>query len=156
TIPDSSTVLLGQLGLSSADYFLISPTGESITETSSYANNVYGYATGIEAASGPTAEDYIIIVTGGGAHLYTGTLEYIVDLSINYPSHGYAQGVAFSPDGSRLFFLDSQNEEVVVVDVDYLLVIGSLSVPGANFKTLKWGEEIVVAADGEGFYYNTT
>ncbi|MGD9664093.1 MAG: calcium-binding protein, partial [Novosphingobium sp.] len=122
----------------------------------SYANNVYGYATGIEAASGPTAEDYIIIVTGGGAHLYTGTLEYIVDLSINYPSLGYAQGVAFSPDGSRLFFLDSQNEEVVVVDVDYLLVIGSLSVPGANFKTLKWGEEIVVAADGKGFYYNTT
>ncbi|QPC97736.1 calcium-binding protein [Qipengyuania soli] len=155
TIPDSNVVLLGQLGLSSAEYFLIAPNGSSTASNGIYENNVYGYAEGIEAASGVTADDRIIIVTGGGAHLYTGTMQYVGDLSSIYPSLGYAQGVAFSPDGQRIFFLDGQNQAVVVVDAYNYALVGSVSVSGVNFATLHWGAEIVVSADGEGFYYNT-
>ncbi|MEZ5682107.1 MAG: hypothetical protein R3E14_12530 [Erythrobacter sp.] len=156
TIPGSDTVLLGQLGLSSAEYFLISPGGTVIDSNGVYQNNVYGYAGGIEAASGTTSADRIVIVTGGGAHVYTGTMDYIVDLTNYYPSLGSSQGVAFSPDGQRIFFLDAQSQAVVVIDAYNYTVAGTLPVSGVNFNTLQWGEEIVVAADGEGIYYNTS
>ncbi len=155
TIPNSDIVLLGQLGLSSAEYFLISPTGTSLTSNGIYDNNVYGYAQGIEAASGITTADHIVIVTGGSAHLYDGTMQYIVDLSEFYPSLGSSSGVAFSPDGSRIFFLDRQNGAVVVIDANTQGLVGSVQIANADYAILQLGAEIVVAADGEGFYYNT-
>ena len=156
TIRNSTTVLLGQLGLSSAEYFLIAPDGTALTSNGIYNNNVYGYAGGIEAASGTTASDRIIIVTGGGAHLYDGTMSYIVNLASLYPNLGNAAGVTFSADGQRLFFLDSTNQAVVVVDAYNYSLVATVQLPGVIFETLKWSEEIIVAPDGNGIYYNTS
>lgn len=156
TIPNSTTVLLGQLGLSSAEYFLIAPDGTALASNGTYNNNVYGYAGGIEAASGTTASDRIVIVTGGGAHLYEGTMSYIGNLASLYPNLGNAAGVKFSADGQRLFFLDSTNKTVVVVDAYNYSLVATVSLPGVTFETLKWGDEIIVAPDGEGIYYNTS
>lgn len=152
---DSDTVLLGQLGLSSAQYFLIRPDGSVIISNGVYENNVEGYAAGIEAISGVTAEDRIIIVTGGGAHLYDGEMEYLVDLSTYYPNLGGAAGVAFSQDGERIFFLDKFNEKIVVINAYNYTLVGELTLPGVDFQTLQLGEEIVVAPNGEGVFYNT-
>ena len=156
TIPDSTTVLLGQLGLSSGQYFLIAPDGTALANNGIYENNVYGYAGGIEAASGTTASDRIVIVTGGGAHLYDGTMAYIGNLASLYPNLGNAAGVTFSPEGQRLFFLDSITQAVVVVDAYNYSMVATVALPGVNFETLKWGEDIIVAPDGNGIYYNTS
>jgi Ca2+-binding RTX toxin-like protein len=156
TVPDSDTVLLGQLGLSSAEYFLIGPDGTALGSNGVYSNDVYGYAGGIEAASGTTASDRIIIVTGGGAHLYDGTMAYIGNLASLYPNLGNAAGVTFSADGQRLFFLDSTNKAVVVVDAYNYSVVATVPLTGVIFETLKWGDEIIVAPDGNGIYYNTS
>ena len=155
TIPGTTTVLLGQLGLSSAQYFLIAPDGTAFANNGIYANDVYGYAGGIEAASGTTASDRIVIVTGGDAHLYSGTMQYIGNLTDLYPSLGTAAGVTFSADGQRMFFLDTTNQAVVVIDAYNYALVATVSLPGANFATLQWSEEIVVAPDGSGVYYNT-
>lgn len=156
TIPDSTTVLLGQLGLSSAEYFLIAPTGSQIRSNGPYQNNVQGYAEGIEAASGTTADDRIVIVTGGSAHLYSGTMQYLVDLTDYYPDLGSARGVAFTPDGSRIFFLDQDSQAVVVVDAYTYEVVATVNTPGIVFKTLQLGDEITIVGNGEAFYYNTS
>ena len=156
TIPDSTTVLLGQLGLSSAQYYLIAPDGNAIVSNGIYENDVYGYAGGIEAASGTTTSDRIIIVTGGSAHLYDGTMSYIGNLASLYPNLGSAAGVTFSADGQRLFFLDAQNQAVVVVDAYNYSLVATVELPGVIFETLQWSEEIVVTSDGEGIYYNTS
>ncbi|WP_281346917.1 FG-GAP-like repeat-containing protein [Sphingomonas sinipercae] len=155
TIPGSDTVLLGQLGLSSAEYFLIGPDGTSIRSNGVYANNVYGYAGGIEAASGTTVNDRIIIVTGGGAHLYDGTMTYIGNLASLYPNLGSAAGVTFSEEGQRLFFLDATNKALVVIDAYNLSLVATVPLTGVDFQSLQWGEEIVVAPDGKGVYFNT-
>lgn len=154
--PDSDVVLLGQLGLSSAEYFLIRQDGTEIVDNGVYENNVEGYAAGIEAISGVTANDRIVIVTGGGAHLYDGQMNYLVDLSNYYPALGGASGVAFSQDGERIFFLDRINEKIVVVDAYNYTLVGELTLPGVDFQTLQLGEELVVTPDGEGVFYNTT
>ncbi|HEX8214373.1 MAG TPA: hypothetical protein VF582_02760 [Allosphingosinicella sp.] len=155
TIPGSNRVLLGQLGLSSAEYYLIAPNGEAVADNGMYENDVSGYAGGIEAASGTTADDRIVIVTGGGVHLYTGTMEYITNLGALHPGLGSAAGVTFSADGRRMFFLDSWNEQIVVIDTFNYSVVATVQLPGAGFRALQWGEEIVVAPDGDGVYYNT-
>ncbi|MES2904980.1 MAG: FG-GAP-like repeat-containing protein, partial [Pseudomonadota bacterium] len=155
TIPDSTTVLLGQLGLSSAQYFLIGSDGTALRDNGIYNNNVYGYAGGVEAASGTTASDRIVIVTGGGAHLYDGAMAYIVNLASLYPNLGSAAGVTFSADGQRMFFLDPANQAVVVIDAYNYSLVATVQLPGAIFRTLKWSEEIVVAPDGNGVFYNT-
>ncbi|WP_284126127.1 hypothetical protein [Parerythrobacter aestuarii] len=156
TIPRSDTVLLGQLGLSSAEYFLISPDGTSITSNGIYDNGVYGYAEGIEAASGVTEDDRIVIVTGGDVHVYDGTMQYIDTLTNYYPTLGNSRGVAFSPDGQRMFFMDTQNQTIVVIDAYNFSLVGTAELPGVNFETLQLGEELIIADDGEGIYYNTS
>ena len=94
-------------------------------------------------------------MSGGGAHLYDGAMGYIVNLASLYPNIGSAAGVTFSADGQRLFFLDSTNQAVVVIDAYNYSLVATVQLPGAIFRTLKWSEEIVVAPDGNGIFYNT-
>jgi Ca2+-binding RTX toxin-like protein len=155
TVPGSTTVLLGQLGLSSAEYFLIAPNGTSLRSNGVYQNDVFGYAEGVEAASGNTADDRIVIVTGGGVHIYDGEMGYIGNLAGLYPNLSYSPGVAFSPDGSRMFFMDPIANEIVVIDVDNYSLVGTASISGLGFDILQHGAEMVVTPDGSGVYFNT-
>ncbi|AOL94079.1 calcium-binding protein [Porphyrobacter sp. LM 6] len=156
TMPGSTTVLLGQLGLSSAEYYLISPSGTSMGNNGTYQNNVYGYAAGIEAASGNTANDRIVIVTGGGVHVYTGTMGYLTDLTSLYPTLGNAAGVAFSPDGDLLYFMDRASNSIVVLDAYTYNLVATVPSPAGSFLTLQRGAELVVSADGSRVWFNTS
>ncbi|BDI61690.1 hypothetical protein [Qipengyuania nanhaisediminis] len=156
TIPGSELALLGQLGLSSAEYFLIGEDGGEVASNGVYTNNVYGYAEGIEAASGATVDDRIVIVTGGGAHVYDGAMNYITNLADTYPTLGNAMGVGFSQDGQRMIFLDQQTQQVVVIDAFNFSVVATADVSGSTFEVLGTGAEVTMAPDGAGVYFNTT
>lgn len=153
----SGNVLVGQLGLSSAEYFLVDSDGNRVLSNGgSYSNGVNGYAGGIEAFVGSGASGRVAVVTGGGLHLYNGAFGYIGDLAEIYPELGNSSGVVFSRDGKVLYALDPYNDEIVAVALDDFTVIQRIALGDVDFHTLQWGDELVLSPDGLTFYVATT
>jgi len=152
--PDDSNVLYGQLNLSSADAYVFSPTGTVLSQTSTYANDVYGYAQGIEAYSGPGGR--IAISTGGSVQLWNSSLGYIANLTTAYPQLSSVTGLTFNADGSILFALSSTKDQIYGIRMSDRALVETISLPHYTFSVSAWGDELVLSPDGKTFYLRTT
>lgn len=152
----SGNALVGQLGLSSADYFTVGASGSPTGTNGTYANGVQGYASGIEAFVGSGAGGRIAIVTGGGLHLYNGNFGYIADLAEIYPNLGFSAGIVFSNDGKTLYAIDRVANEIVAIAMDDFFPVQRIAITGYNFATLQWGTELTLSPDGSFFLVATS
>ncbi|WP_232280937.1 calcium-binding protein [Novosphingobium nitrogenifigens] len=152
-----TNILVGQLGLSSADYFLINSSGTTIANTTDYQNGVMGYANEIEAFVGSGSTGRIAIVTGGGLHLYDGAFHYIANLATSYPDLGYSAGITFNADGSILYAIDTKTNEIDGIALENGIIVQHIAIGGSyTFSTLKWGSELTLLNDGHTFLLSTT
>jgi Ca2+-binding RTX toxin-like protein len=150
--PTPGNVLVGQLGLSSAEYFLINSSGTQIDNNSGpYANNVNGYAGGIEAFAGTGPTGKIAIVTGGSLHLYDGDFNYLGNLSAFFPNLANSPGLTFSPDGSVLYAIDPIEDKIVGIAMDDFYQAESIAIGNYDYSVLGMGAELILAPNGLSF-----
>jgi Ca2+-binding RTX toxin-like protein len=149
-------ILLGQLNLSSAEYFLIDDGGSIADGNGLYENDVYGYAAGIEAFTGSGNEGRIALVSGGGLHVYDGEFDYIADLAQTHAFLGSSPGITFSADGSTLYAIDATADRIVALSVADWSITGSFAIGNYDYSVLAYGEELALAPDGSQFYVSTT
>ena len=152
--PDHSNVLYGQLNLSSADAYVLSPTGTTVFTTSTYANGVYGYAGGIEAYSG--AGGRIAISTGGAVHLWNSSLGYIANLTTSFSQLNSVAGLTFSADGSTLFALSSARDQIFGIRMSDRSLTEIITLADYSYPISAWGNELALSPDGKTFYISTT
>jgi Ca2+-binding RTX toxin-like protein len=152
----SGNILLGQLGLSSAEYSMIRADGSSAGSNGIYANGVNGYAGGVEAFAGTGATGRVVIVTGGGMHLYNGNFGYIGNLASIYPNLANSPGVTFSNDGRILYAIDPVTDTVVAIAMDDYFIIQRVPVGNYDFPVLQWGAELYLSPNGNSFLLATT
>jgi Ca2+-binding RTX toxin-like protein len=140
--------LVGQLGLSSAEYFTIGASGNRSGTNGLYSNGVQGYAQGIEAFAGTGSTGRIAIVTGGGLYLYNGSFGYLANLATIYPNLGTSPGVAFSADGQTLYAIDRVAGQIIAIAMDDYFAVQRIPLTGYNFSVLQWGNELTLSPDG--------
>jgi Ca2+-binding RTX toxin-like protein len=146
------SALVGQLGLSSAEYFLVDSSGTRVdTNGGSYANGVNGYAGGVEAFVGSGATGRIAIVTGGGLHLYDGDFNYLGDLSDFFPNLAYSPGLTFSADGSVLYAIDPIADKIIGIAMDDYFQAETISIGNYDYSVLGMGTELYLAPNGLSF-----
>jgi hypothetical protein len=149
-------ILLGQLNLSSAEYYLIDDSGNAADGNGTYENGVYGYAAGIEAFTGSGNEGRIALVSGGGLHVYDGEFDYIADLAQTHAFLGSSPGITFSAVGSTLYAIDATADRIVALSVADWSITGSFAIGNYDYSVLAYGEELALAPDGSQFYVSTT
>ncbi len=150
------TVLLGQLGLSSAEYFNIGVSGVSLGSNGIYSNGVNGYAQGIEAFVGTGASGRIAIVTGGGLHVYNGNFTYLANVASFFPNLGYSPGITFSADGSVLYAIDPITDQIVGISTEDFYVAERIPIGNFDYRVLQLGAELQLAPDGLSFLVSST
>lgn len=155
-IPGTATVLLGQLGLSSADYYILGKTGKQIRGTETYGHGVQGYAPGIEAASGPGADGRVAVVTGGGLHIYNGNLRYIDNLAKKFPTLGTSPGVTFDAGGKVLYAVDAENQQIIGISMSTFVETQRISFGNYTPAVMSGGQELILLPDGKRFLMATT
>jgi Ca2+-binding RTX toxin-like protein len=149
-------VLLGQLGLSSAEYSAIRPDGTSAGSNGIYQNGVQGYAGGVEAFFGSGTSGRVAIVTGGGLYLYNGSFGFIGDLAELYPNLGNSPAITFSHDGRVLYAVDAVTDEVLAIAMDDYFVIQRITLGAYDYPVQQWGSELNLTPDGLSFFIATT
>ncbi|WP_095011792.1 calcium-binding protein [Tsuneonella mangrovi] len=149
-------ILLGQLGLSSAEYYLIDSAGQQDGNNGIYENGVYGYAAGVEAFYGTSASGFIAIVTGGGFHLYDGNFNYIANLADTYAFLANSPGLTFSNDGTKLYAIDPDSDRIVTINTGDLSLTNTFAIGNYDYNVLQWGEELTLSPDQTVFFVNTT
>jgi Ca2+-binding RTX toxin-like protein len=155
-IPGSNTVLVGQLGLSSADYFVLDATGGSLYATGTYEHGVQGYAEGIEAVSGAGASGRIAIVTGGGLYLYDGNLGYLDNLAKYFPNLGYSPAITFDAAGKVLYAVDAANHQIIGISMSTFVETQRIDFGDYTPAVLSSGEELKLLPDGVTFLLATS
>lgn len=150
---DDSHVLVSPLNTSDAPLFIYT-TGTGITAShQNYADNIQGYNAGVQAIS-PNGS---LSIEGVSLAVYDSNLHLITKLSDRFPFG--AAGLAFSPDGSKLYVLDPMSNEVFVLSTSNWDVLGGYSVgasvtgqPGYTFNgtapATHYGNALLVSADG--------
>lgn len=151
-----NTVLVGQLGLSSADYFLLSDTGTVTASVGDYANGIMGYAQGIEAIGGSGASGRIAFASGGGLYLFNLHFGYITNLAEADPALGSATGLAFSADASILYVVNPTAGEIDAIALEDNMIIQRISLGGYTPKVMAESAELTVLPDGHTFLVSTT
>jgi Ca2+-binding RTX toxin-like protein len=152
----SGNVLLGQLGLSSAEYSVIRPDGTSAGSNGIYQNGVQGYAGGVEAFFGSGTSGRVAIVTGGGLYLYNGSFGFIGNLAELYPNLGSSPAITFSNDGRLLYAVDPVRDEILAIAMDDYFVIQRIPVGAYDYPVQQWGSELNLTPDGLSFFIATT
>jgi Ca2+-binding RTX toxin-like protein len=148
--------LVGQLGLSSAEYFLMNSSGTAVDNNGgAYSNGVNGYAGGVEAFVGTGASGRIAIVTGGGLHLYDGNFNYLGDLAQFFPNLAYSPGLAFSPDGGVLYAIDPLTDKILGIAMDDYFLAETIAIGSYDYPVLSMGAELILAPDGLSFIVAT-
>lgn len=150
---DDSHVLVSPLGISDAPLFIYT-AGSGITAShQNYADNIQGYNAGVQAIS----PDGSLSVEGVSLAVYDSSLHLVTKLSDRFPFG--AAGLAFSPDGSKLYVLDPMSNEVFVLSTSNWDVIGGYAV-GASVTgqstsyfngtapATHYGNALLVSADG--------
>jgi Ca2+-binding RTX toxin-like protein len=110
-----------------------------------YADGIQGYNSGVQAINA----NGTMVAEGVSLAVYNGSLQLITKLSERYPEFAGAAGLAFSPDGSKLYLLDRNSKEVFVLDTSSWDVLGGYPV-GADVTTgaVRYGNALQVSADG--------
>jgi Ca2+-binding RTX toxin-like protein len=155
--PVAGNVLVGQLGLSSAEYFLINAAGSAVANNGgAYANGVFGYAGGIEAFAGTGSGGHIAFVSGG-LYLYDGNFAFIADLADFYPHLASSPGIAFSHDGKVLFAVDPFANEIDAIALDDYTIIQHIPLGdlGGSLNVLQASNELTLSPDELTFYVST-
>ena len=155
-IPGTTNVLVGQLGLSSADYYILGAAGKQLRATETYGHGVQGYAPGIEAVSGAGANGRIAIVTGGKLHLFDGNLKYIDNLTPKYPALGSASALAFDAGGKVLYAVDAASHQIIGISMATFVETQRISFGDYTPAVLAGSEELRLLPDGTGFLMATT
>jgi Ca2+-binding RTX toxin-like protein len=150
---DDSHVLVSPLNISDAPLFIYT-TGSGITASHQlYADNIQGYNAGVQAIS----PDGSLSVEGVSLAVYDSNLHLVAKLSDRFPFG--AAGLAFSPDGSKLYVLDPMSNEVFVLSTSSWDVLGGYpvgaSVTGQSYYTFNgtapathYGNALLVSSDG--------
>lgn len=154
--PDGSAVLAGELNLSAANLYTLSATGSQTASATGYANNVYGYASGIEAFSGTGTSGRIAIFSGGSLYLWDGNLKFLANLTVQNPALNGIIGLRFSADGSTLYALSSTTDQILGIRMSDYAVVTSLNVGDYSYSPLAWGDELVLSPDENSFFVHTT
>ena len=149
-------VLLGQLGLSSAEYFVIDPQGNSIDTNGTYTNGVQGYANGVEAFVGSGASGFISLVSGGGFYLYNGNFDFIGNLASFFPHLASSPGITFSADGTVLYAIDPIADAIVGISTQDFFLAETIPLGNYDYSVLQLGNELTLAPDGLSFLVATT
>jgi Ca2+-binding RTX toxin-like protein len=150
---DDSHILVSPLNISDAPLFMYT-AGSGITASHQlYADNIMGYNAGVQAIS----PDGSLSVEGVSLAVYDSSLHLITKLSDRFPFG--AAGLAFSPDGSKLYVLDPQSNEVFVLSTTNWDVLGGYPV-GASVTgqssyiyngtapATHYGNALLVSSDG--------
>jgi Ca2+-binding RTX toxin-like protein len=150
---DDSHILVSPLNISDAPLFIYT-AGSGITASHEwYADNISGFNAGVQAIS----PDGSLSVEGVSLAVYDSNLHLITKLSDRFPFG--AAGLAFSPDGSKLYVLDPQSNEVFVLSTSNWDVLGGYPV-GASVtgqSSYSWngtapathyGNALLVSSDG--------
>lgn len=153
--PDNNTVLFGQLNLSSAEVFTLTPTGSRLASNGIYENGVYGYAAGVEAYSGSGASGKAAIATGGYVHLYNGSLGYIANLTTALPELVGVTGLRFSGDAQSLYVLSASNDRIYEVRLSDRSIVKTIALGDYSYQVSAWGDELVLSPDEKTLFVRT-
>lgn len=120
--------------------------GSGITaQHGNYADGVQGYNRGAQAIS----PDGNQIVQGSGFNLYDGSLGYHGSLALLFTNNQSSAGLAFSPDGNRLYVLNADSNEVYAVDAhSHDVLAGYPVLAGLPDYPNAYGDSLAVSADG--------
>ncbi len=153
----SGNALVGQLGLSSAEYFLMNSSGVAVDNNGgSYSNGVYGYAAGVEAFSGTGTTGRVAIATGGGLHLYDGDFNYLTNLATLFPWLSATTGLAFNQDASVLYAIDPNYDRIIGISmVDYFQV-ANIPLGDHAYQISGMSDELVLTANELTFFVATS
>lgn len=157
--PDREDLIIGQLALSSAEYFRFDPqTQQIVADNGIYENGVYGYAAGMQAYSGDAGRaGMVAIATGGALHLYDGDFHYLANLSNRLHGLRDVGGLAFDASGRYLYVLDVSADAIVQISTDTLAITNSFTIGGdPDFTPSAWGNELVVGPNDSYFLVLTT
>ncbi|MBV1691747.1 VCBS repeat-containing protein [Novosphingobium sp. G106] len=143
--PNKSEILHLPSNISDAPLFIHDASGAVIASHQNYADNVMGYNFGVQAIS-PSGS---LVVQGVGLNVYDGSLHYITSLYDRYFLNSAVTGLAFSPDGSKLYVLDSTSQEVFALNTSDWSPAGGYPVGAAVSSTgQSFGDALVVSSDG--------
>ena len=148
---DHSRILVSMLGISDAPLYIYT-AGSGITASHElYADNIMGYNSGVQAIS-PSGD---LIAEGVSLAIYDKDLHLITKLADRYPFAGNVAGLAFSPDGSKLYVLDSQASEVFALSTANWDVLGGYPVGASviggysgSSPSTRYGDTLLVSPDG--------
>ena len=154
--PDNGTVLYGQLNLSSAEAYILSPTGSILANNGIYTNDVYGYAGGVEAYSGSGASGRVAIYTGGSVHLWNGSFGYIANLTAAIPELSGVTGLRFSGDGQSLYALAADSDRIYEVRLSDQTIVKTIALDDHSYGVSAWGDELVLSPDEQTLFVRTT
>ena len=153
----AGTALVGQLGLSSAEYFLLNNNGIAVDNNGgSYANGVYGYAAGIEAFNGVGTSGRVAVATGGGLHLYDGDFNYLANLISYFPDLTNTTGLTFSQDSSVLYAIDAVNDRIIGISMTDFFQVSNISLGDYSYQVLGMGDELILSPNNASFLVATT
>jgi sugar lactone lactonase YvrE len=144
--------LNGAGGIAVVDTATNALTGASPIDVNDGATANCATPTGIAIANVPTVGNRAYVACGTGEVVIVDTDTDTVTTSITVGSGGAAlQGVAFSPDGTRVYITDSTNNELVVIDTatEAEILVGS---PVALGGTRVNPGGVVVVANGVKIY----
>ncbi|WP_170842024.1 calcium-binding protein [Sphingomonas gellani] len=147
--PDRSHILFSPRNISDAPIYVYT-AGQGITAThGGYADDIYGFNSGVQAIS-PTGN---LIAEGVGLAIYDSNLRLVTKLGERYPFASGTTGLAFSPDGSKLYLLDRAAREVFVLNTTNWDVLGGYPVgaalgDGYSSYAASYGNALQVSADG--------
>jgi YVTN family beta-propeller protein len=120
--------------------------GSGITaQHENYADGVMGYNNGAQAIS----PDGTVIVQGAGFHFYNNQAQYQGTLSTTYPFASGTSGLAFSPDGDKLYVLDRNSDHIFVLDADTRALLTAYPVLADALYPNVYGDSLQVSADGK-------
>ncbi len=147
--PDRNHILFSPHNISDAPLHLYT-AGKGITAShGGYADDIMGYNSGVQAIS-PTGN---LAVEGVSLAVYDSNLRLVTKLADRYPFASGAAGLAFSPDGSKLYLLDKAAREVFVLSTSSWDVLGGYPVGAALSESYSpiaggYGNALQVSPDG--------
>jgi Ca2+-binding RTX toxin-like protein len=141
--PDGATVLYGQLNLSSAEAYVLSPTAVTLDSNGIYQNDVYGYAQGAEAYTGAGDSGRVAISTGGVVHLWDGEFDYLQNLTTLNSELSDIVGLRFSEDGRTLYALSSGTDQIYAISLADYSIASTFAVGADVVAASAWGDELV-------------
>lgn len=147
---DHSTILVSSVGISDAPLYLFNGSGVRTAVHDGYRDNIMGYNSGVQAISA----DGKLIVQGVNLAVYDSSLNLVTKLSERYPFT--VSGLAFSPDGTKLYVLDQASDQVFALSTKNWDVVGGFNVGADVNSTLYYGvpasrtaDALHVSADGK-------